>query len=383
MNISQQTLGNSPTSFSILIALRSDVQIYTQVAALVLICVGSVVGNIFVVGVVICNYKLHYPTYYFICSLASADFLVGAFYIPLFIASTLAQKWQLPVTLCNWHAAFISLSFNASLITLCLVSVDRFLAITDPLRYQTTLTTRRSVFLLLGGWAHSIFWSMAPQMGWGEVVFNPKTCTCRPNWGAKGLSNRMYALCLALFAFTIPVISMVYCYCRIFLVARYHVQSIKQNSVQDCQSSNTSSRRTLETKASKTLLLVLGAFVVSWLPYTLVTMATMVTKGSWDASSSILNAALTLTTVNGCINPMIYAIRDQRFLSGMKRVLHPQASRGPGEFNSYFSTHRSSDTRTKSSSESFALQGNINFAHQAKQRTQEVLERAVGSTSSK
>ena len=224
---------------------------------------------------------------------------------------------------------------------------------------------------------------MAPQMGWGEVVFNPKTCTCRPNWGAKGLSNRMYALCLALFAFTIPVISMVYCYCRIFLVARYHVQSIKQNSVQDCQSSNASSRRTLETKASKTLLLVLGAFVVSWLPYTLVTMATMVTKGSWDASSSILNAALTMTTVNGCINPMIYAIRDQRFLSGMKRVLHPQASRGPGEFNSYFSTHRSSDTRTKSSSESFALQGNINFAHQAKQRTQDVLERAVRSTSSK
>ena len=135
MNISQQTLGNSPTSSSILIALRSDVQIYTQVAALVLICAGTVVGNIFVVGVVICNYRLHYPTYYFICSLASADFLVGAFYIPLFIASTLAQKWQLPVTLCNWHAAFISLSFNASLITLCLVSVDRFLAITDPLRW--------------------------------------------------------------------------------------------------------------------------------------------------------------------------------------------------------------------------------------------------------
>jgi len=250
-------------------------------------------------------------------------------------------------------------------------------------RYQTILTTRRSVFLLLGGWAHSIFWSVAPQMGWGEVVFNPKTCTCRPNWGAKGLSNRMYALCLALFAFTIPVISMVYCYCRIFLVARYHVQSIKNNSVQDCQPSNASSRRTLETKASKTLMLVLGAFVVSWLPYTLVTMATMVTKGSWDASSSILNAALTMTTVNGCINPMIYAIRDQRFLSGMKRVLHPQASRDPGEFNSYFSTHRSSDTRTKSSSESFALQGNINFAHQAKQRTQDVLERAACSTSSK
>ena len=202
-------------------------------------------------------------------------------------------------------------------------------------------------------------------MGWGEVVFNPKTCTCRPNWGAKGLSNRMYALCMAFFAFTIPVISMVYCYCRIFLVARYHVQSIKKNSVQHCHSSNASSQRALETKALKTLLLVLGAFVVSWLPYTLVTLATMVTKGSWDAPSSILNAVLTIATVNGCINPMIYAIRDQRFRSGMKRVLRPQASRGTGQFNNSISTNRFSDTRTRSRSENFELQGNTSFVHQA------------------
>lgn len=124
------TSSNPPTSP----LQRSDVEVYAQVILLVIICIGSVFGNAFVVGIVVFNNKLHKPTYYFIGSLASADFLVGAIYIPFYIVSSLAQKWYLSLAWCEWHAFFISLSLNASLMTLCLVSVDRFLAITDPLR---------------------------------------------------------------------------------------------------------------------------------------------------------------------------------------------------------------------------------------------------------
>ena len=122
------------TSLPTIFSPRSDAEIFTQVTVLVIICVGSVFGNAFVVGIIISHYKLHKPTYYFISSLAVADFLVGALYIPFYIASSVARHWQLSFAWCKWHAAFISLSVNASLMTLCLVSVDRFLAITDPLR---------------------------------------------------------------------------------------------------------------------------------------------------------------------------------------------------------------------------------------------------------
>lgn len=133
MNATQATQLNGSTTptFS---TRRSDVEVYVQVAVLVIICIGSVLGNAFVVGIVIGNYKLHKPTYYLICSLAIADFLVGAVYIPFYTASSLAQDWKLSFAWCKWHAVFISLSLNASLMTLCLVSLDRFLAITDPLR---------------------------------------------------------------------------------------------------------------------------------------------------------------------------------------------------------------------------------------------------------
>lgn len=235
------------------------------------------------------------------------------------------------------------------------------IAIILPSRYQTILTTIRSVVLLLLGWVHSIFWAFAPQFGWGEVVYQPKTSTCRPNWGAKGLANRVYTLGLALLPFGAPVICMIYCYCRIFFVARYHVREIKKNSV-NTPGSNTIGQRAMETKAMKTLLIVLGAFVVSWLPYTVLSMAKMISKGSWEFSSSILNAVLTITLLNGCVNPVIYAIRDKRFCKGMKRMLCPLARKDSQDFNSYLSSRR--DTTKETKAENFEM-GNINFAQES------------------
>ncbi|KAL9965463.1 hypothetical protein ACROYT_G029265 [Oculina patagonica] len=309
MNLTQASQLNATEPTPQTTPLRSDAEVYIQVVVLVFISIGSVFGNAFVVAIIVFNHKLHKPTYYFIGSLASADFLVGAIYIPFYIVSSLAQEWYLSMAWCKWHAAFISLSLNASLMTLCLVSVDRFLAITDPLRYQTTLTSFRSAMLLLVGWVHSIFWAFAPQVGWGEVVYDAKTSTCRPNWGAKGLVKRV----------------------------------------------------AMETKAMKTLLIVLGAFVVSWLPYTVCSVATMATKGSWELSSSTLNAVLTITMLNGCVNPVIYAIRDHRFRNGMKRMLCPLRSRESREFNSYLSTK--GETTIVSTQENVEL-GNVNLSQE-------------------
>ena len=220
------------------------------------------------------------------------------------------------------------------------------------------LTTFRSALALLVGWVHSIFWAFAPQVGWGEVIYDPRTSTCRPNWGAKGLANGVYVLCLAFFPFAVPVLCMVYCYCRIFLVARYHVKSIKKNSV-NTSGSSAQGQRAMETKAMKTLLIVLGAFVISWLPYTVSSIAKMATKGSWKPSSSALSAVLTITTLNGCVNPVIYAIRDQRFRKGMKRVLCPLASNESRELNSYLSTR---GEMTKESTVDNVELGNINIS---------------------
>lgn len=114
--------------------IRSPTEIHVQAVTLALLCIGGILGNMFVVSVIAFNHKLHKPTFYFIVSLAAADFLVGAAYIPSYMASVLEQQWKFSISWCHTHAATISMSLNASLMTLGLVSLDRYFAITNPLR---------------------------------------------------------------------------------------------------------------------------------------------------------------------------------------------------------------------------------------------------------
>ncbi|XP_031573593.1 histamine H2 receptor-like [Actinia tenebrosa] len=328
---------HSNASTSSPLYFREAFEIQIQVFFLIIILVTTVVGNTLVIIIIWLDHRLHTPGFYFLANLSVADLLLGIVYSPFYISSTLDQKWLFFETWCKLHAVFISTCFNASLVTLSFVSLDRFMAITKPLRYQSLLTTRRSLVLIALGWVHSIFWAAAPLVGWGEITLDLKTNTCRPNWNAKGFPSKMYANLLAVFTFALPSAIMVYCYFRIFKVARHQVKLIKRNSIGSSQNGPQNSRPT-ETRALRTVLMVLGAFVLAWLPYTIVSTGKLFMKTGWDVGASTANAVLTTTLVNGCFNPIIYAMRDRRFKSGLQKIICPFARTNSLDLSSYVSS---------------------------------------------
>ena len=114
---------------------RETIEIYCQVLVLAAILTVTLIGNALIAAVIYLDYRLHRPGFYFIANLSAADLLVGSIYIPFYISSVLKQSWEFSEAWCKIHAVTISSSFNASLITLSFISVDRLLAITKPLRY--------------------------------------------------------------------------------------------------------------------------------------------------------------------------------------------------------------------------------------------------------
>lgn len=183
------------------------------------------------------------------------------------------------------------------------------------------MTTRRSALLIMLGWIHSVFWPVAPFLGWGEIVMDPMTNTCRPNFGAKGVASKTYAMVMSFFSFVIPTVVMIWCYCRIFKVVRNQVKLINKNSIGSSgqHGGGSQSNKANESKALKTVLLVLGAFVLAWLPYTIISTGKLVTR--WRIGPTIANAVLTITLINGAINPLIYSLRDKRFKGGFKKII--------------------------------------------------------------
>jgi hypothetical protein len=104
-----------------------------HVIVLVFICISAIIGNNLVINVVLRDYRLHMPTFYFVVNLAVADILIAVVYIPFYAIAVIKQEWLFGKAFCMAHTFLISLGINASLVTLSFISVDRFLDITYPL----------------------------------------------------------------------------------------------------------------------------------------------------------------------------------------------------------------------------------------------------------
>ena len=119
--------------------------------------------------------------------------------------------------------------------------------------------------------------------------------------------------------FLFSVLITVYCYVRIFRVADEHEKKIQKDMV-TVQTGTGQNSCTRERKAHKTILIIIGAFAVCWLPYTVGTSWKILT-GKTTAPYWFANIGLTLALFNSCVNPMVYTIRDTRFRRGARKIL--------------------------------------------------------------
>lgn len=239
--------------------------------------------------------------------------VAGMFCTPLLMVSTMHQDWILGDEICHAYSAFLSVSLNASIATLCLISLDRLNAVKHPFDYRShdTYTQRFTKILLLFAWLHAIFWGVAPLVGWGEIVRDSATFTCKPNWAAEDILNKSYSFFLALFAFAIPVITMVVVYCLIYYYSRKCAQWMKQYE-RHPDKTRENIRLLRERSVFKTVLVILGVFAACWAVYTLTTICKLFisrTPPNW-----FVELGLILALTGSCTNPLIYAIRDKRLV---------------------------------------------------------------------
>lgn len=244
---------------------------------LCVLIVSTLLGNTLVCAAVIKFRHLRSKvTNSFVISLAVSDLFVAVLVMPWRAMSEVAGIWLFG-RFCDTWVAFDIMCSTASILNLCIISMDRYWAISSPFRYERKMT-RRFAFLMIGvAWTLSILISFIPvQLNWhradNSTADNPDNCNAS--------LNRTYAISSSLISFYIPVVIMVGTYTRIFRIAQTQIRRISsleraagsraqtqshRVSTHDENSLKTSFKR--ETKVLKTLSIIMGVFVFCWLPF--------------------------------------------------------------------------------------------------------------------
>ncbi|PBC33579.1 Alpha-2C adrenergic receptor [Apis cerana cerana] len=154
-------LGESlyPSGYTIL-------QIVLASVLVTLLMIVIVVGNMLVIIAIATEKALKNIQNWFIASLAVADFFLGLVIMPFSLANEIMGYWIFGYWWCDIYSAMDVLLCTASIMNLCLISLDRYWSITQAVDYLKKRTPARAALMIALVWLLSALVCIPPLLGW-------------------------------------------------------------------------------------------------------------------------------------------------------------------------------------------------------------------------
>ncbi|TNN12071.1 Tyramine receptor 1, partial [Schistosoma japonicum] len=164
------------------------------------------------ISAVVTTKELKRITDLYIVSLALADLLVAILLMPPFIIRQNVGHWPFKSPeLCIYWLSFNVLLCTASILNLCCISVDRYIAINYPMKYISKRTRRTALYMIGGAWTFSFLITLPPIFGVQHHA-GVGNCYIRSDMGYRFLTGTT--------VFIIPFLLIGFIYVRIFWVIR-------------------------------------------------------------------------------------------------------------------------------------------------------------------
>ncbi|KAM4700928.1 G-protein coupled receptor 161 [Discoglossus pictus] len=288
----------------------------------VLICLGNLV-------IVVTLYKKSYLlslSNKFVFSLTLSNLLLSMLVLPFVVVSSILREWIFGVVWCNFSALLYMLISSASMLTLGIIAIDRYYAVLYPMVYPMKITGNRAALAIAYVWLHSLIGCLPPLFGWSSLEFDHFKWMCVAAWHKEAGYTAFWQIWCALLPFMIMMI----CYGFIFRVARIKarkvhcgtvviVQDVSHRNGRKNSSTSTSSSGSRrngfssivysanQCKALITILVVIGAFVLTWGPYMIV-ISMEALWGKNSVSPVLETLATWLSFTSAICHPLIYGL---------------------------------------------------------------------------
>ncbi|XP_014012016.1 leukotriene B4 receptor 1 [Salmo salar] len=319
------------------------------ISILVLAFVFGFPGNLFVVWSVLCRVRHRSVTCLLVLNLAAADALV-LLSAPLFLHFLAGRRgWEFGAVACKTVHYLCCVNMNVSIYLICLMSMDRWLAVARPFLSQRMRTKTTLMAVLLGIWVLAFILALPmPFYRSNLKPFLHKNISmniCMPyHWGSVGHQVFQY-LFETVLGFFLPFTFIIVCYTSV--ICRLRSAMFQRKG-----------------RGNRLILLIIGAFALFWLPYHLVNILQVI--GLLGGNATLTNAAVSarpnvtaFAFLSSSVNPVLYVFAGsshirQAGLSFMAKLFEGTNSEG-GTSASFSRSTRSSRSGSTAPDESSAL----------------------------
>lgn len=330
-------------------------------------------GNLFVVWSVFCKVRKRSVTCILVLNLAIADAFV-LLSAPMFLRYLAGGKgWEFGSAACKLVHYLCSVNMYVSIFLICLMSMDRWLAVTRPFLSQRLRTKRSLLLMLLGVWTLAFVLSLPMLFYRRNIVTCIQNMTvnlCMPyhryHGGPVGHKVFQY-LFETIMGCIIPFSLIISCYSSV--ICRLQSAMFQRRG-----------------QGSRLILLIILAFAIFWLPYHIINILEVAGELAGDVSA--LTAARTarpnviaFAYFSSAVNPILYVFAGsshirQAGLSFMAKMFEAtnSESRSSSTFTRSRGTSRSSSPDESSILHSLSVKLGRPFKGRGKEQIESVRE---------
>ncbi|XP_033736773.1 allatostatin-A receptor-like [Pecten maximus] len=328
----------------------------------------GLVGNVLVIVAIALFPRMRSITNVFLVNLASADLIFVLICVPVKGVTFFSYSWRLGAFLCKAYVYVQNVSVICSVMTLTVMSVERFMAILFPLRARYLCTMRHARIVILCIWFQALVMAIPVLFGQKHIMVGStrKAYWCRIDF-VEPEHHQTYELYMLVIIFVIPVGVMAFTYTWICVEIWYVVSKrAVMRSGSECQykearsstspsytmtsqrsssnvypaygdstrgTSGDSTRRmpvksTDDTRTRKQviimLIVVVLLFAVCWGPILInnVLVSFKVLDGFHIYYLKPMRLAFHLMSyANSCVNPIVYGFMSRNFRESFKKAL--------------------------------------------------------------
>ncbi|CAH1775170.1 unnamed protein product [Owenia fusiformis] len=293
-----------------------------------IIFIVGIVGNFLVCFAVWRNHHMRTVTNYFIVNLAIGDFLVILVCLPPTVLTDVTETWYLGTVMCKIIKYIQGVSVAVSVLTLSIISLERWYAICHPLKFRATATRARIMIVVIWWVSCVIYIPELVSLKMSRTLpqhynFVDLLTKCTPIWPESLPSNSqmIYQLFSIVALYFIPLCFMSFTYIHIAVclwsraIPTETTGSGKGRVIaNDRQAQSMENQLQGRRKAAKMLIAVVIMFAICYLPVHMLNILRY--AGVLPRHESVDVLALIshwLCYFNSAINPVIYNFMSEKY----------------------------------------------------------------------